>query len=466
MRIWDRHQRLLARIERGCNRLYTLRLDVDRPLSLAARADDNAWKWHKRFGHINFNALRQLVKKQMVHGLPAIEHTDQFCDTCVLTKQKRMLFPAHAKFRAEHALDLVHGDICGPVTPATPSGKKYFLLLVDDYSRFMWLLLLAAKSDAPAAIKRFQAAAELESGRKLKILRTDYGGEFTSLEFGDYRAAKGVQRHHSAPYLPQQNGVVERRNQTVVATARSMLKQRSMPAKFWGEAVSTAVFLLNRAPTKALNGRTPYEAWYDKKPAVSFLRTFGCLAFMKKTRPHQSKLEDRSTAVVFIGYEAGTKAYRVFDPVSQRVHITRDVVFDEKRGWDWSKVEEAADGEWRTQDSPSSQPPWCTMLLNLLLQHHQQQHHRLQLMGVQSKQLTHHHQRHLQHLLQIKLRWSSPHHHPMLKTSLMQSTVTRLCASAAWTMSSAMTCHCPAWRSVSWLKASCTWFQHWNLHPL
>jgi len=97
---------------------------------------------------------------------------------------------------------LVHGDICGPVTPATPGGKKYFLLLVDDYSRFMWLLLLEAKSDAPAAIKRFQAAAELESGRKLKILRTDYGGEFTSLEFGDYCAAKGVQRHHSAPYSP------------------------------------------------------------------------------------------------------------------------------------------------------------------------------------------------------------------------------------------------------------------------
>jgi transposase InsO family protein len=221
------------------------------------------------------------------------------------------LFPTQAKFRAEHALDLVHGDICGPVTPATLGGKKYFLLLVDDYSHFMWLLLMAAKSDAPAAIKRFQAAAELESGRTLKILHTDYGGEFTSLEFGDYCSAKGLQRHHSAPYSPQQNGIVERCNQIVVVTARSLLKQRSMPAKFWGEAVSTAVFLLNRVPTKALNGRMPYEAWYDKKPAVSSLRTFGCLAIMKKTRPHQSKLEDRSTAVVFIGYEAGTKAYSV-----------------------------------------------------------------------------------------------------------------------------------------------------------
>lgn len=121
----------------------------------------------------------------MVRGLPIIEHADQFCDTCVITKQWCSPFPTQAKYRAEHALDLVHGDICGPISPATPGGKKYFLLLVDDYSRFMWLMLLAAKSDTPAAIKRFQVAVELESGRKLKILHTDYGGEFTSIEFGD-----------------------------------------------------------------------------------------------------------------------------------------------------------------------------------------------------------------------------------------------------------------------------------------
>ncbi|KAK3125062.1 hypothetical protein QOZ80_7BG0599500 [Eleusine coracana subsp. coracana] len=260
--IWDRSQKLLARIERGCNRLYVMLLDITQPLCLAARRDDVAWRWHERFGHIHFDALWQLAKKDMVHGLPAIEHADQFYNTRVITKQRRLPFPAQAKYHAEHALDLVHGNICGPISPATPGGRKYFLPMVDDYNRFMWLMLLVAKSDAPAAIKRFQAV-ELESGRKLKILRTDYGGEFTSVEFGDYCASEGIQRHHSAPYSPQQNGVVERRNQTIVATTRSLLKQRDMPAMFWGEAVSTAVFLLNRAPTKALDGKTLYEAYWD-----------------------------------------------------------------------------------------------------------------------------------------------------------------------------------------------------------
>lgn len=350
LRVWDRNDKLLARIERGCNRLYVMRLDIAQPLCLATQRSNVTWQWHERYGHIHFDALRQLAKNEMVHGLPTLEHADQFCDTCVLTKQRRTPFPSKAKFRAKLALDLVHGDICGPVSPPTPGGKKYFLLLVDDFSRFMWLILQAAKSDAPAAIKRFKAAAERESGRKLKVLRTDYGGEFTSVKFGDYCAAEGIKRHHSAPYSPQQNGVVKWRNQTIVATARSLLKQRGMPAMLWGEAVTTAVFLLNRAPTKALDGKMPYEAWYGKKPAVSFLRTFGCVAFMKKTAPHQAKLDDRSIPVVFIGYENGTKAYRVFDPVSRRVHVTRDLVFDEKRSWDWTKEEEEVHGFRRDGD--------------------------------------------------------------------------------------------------------------------
>ena len=107
-----------------------------------------------------------------------------------------------------------------------------------------------------------------------------------------------------------------------------------MPARFWGEAVVTAVFLLNRAPTKSLDGMTPFEAWHGRKPAVHFLRTFGCVAHVKDVRPHPNKLADRSRKIVFIGYEEGSKAYRALDPVSQRVHITQDVVFDEDAAWD------------------------------------------------------------------------------------------------------------------------------------
>jgi hypothetical protein len=149
-------------------------------------------------------------------------------------------------------------------------------------------------------------------------------------------------------YSPQQNDVIERRNQTVVEMARALLKQREMSAVFWDEAVVTAVYILNRSPTKAFNGRTSYDSWYGRKPAVSHLRVFGCLAFGKELG-HIGKLDDRSTPGVFIGYAEGSKAYRILDPGTQRVRTTRDVVFDEGRGWTWDKAVD--DGSTLTYDN-------------------------------------------------------------------------------------------------------------------
>lgn len=242
-----------------------------------------------------------------------IDHVQQVCDGCMLGKQHRNPFPRQASFRAEEKLQLVHGDLCGPITPATPGGKNYFLLLVDDMSRFMWIVLLRSKDEAIAAVQKFQAAAELESGCKLKVLRTDRGGEFTSNQFAEYYEELGVNHHLTAPYSPQQNGVVERRNQTVVGMTRSLLKSMQVPARFWGEVVTTAVYLLNRASTKSVSGMTPYEAWYEKKPSVEHLLTFGCVAHVKKIGGHLPKLGDRSSPMVFIGYEAKSKAYRMYD---------------------------------------------------------------------------------------------------------------------------------------------------------
>ncbi|WVZ61112.1 hypothetical protein U9M48_011034 [Paspalum notatum var. saurae] len=182
----------------------------------------------------------------------------------------------------------------------------------------MWLALLSSKGHAVAAIKEFQARVEAESGCKLLALQMDRGGEFTSREFMTAR---------------QMNGVVERRNATVVGTARSLLKAKGPPAWFWGEAVHAAVYLLNRVPTK---GKTPFEVWYGKKPAVHHLKTFGCIVYVKNTVPHLKKLEDRGRKMIFVGYEKGSKAYRAYDPVAKRVHVTCDVVFDEAAQWDWS----------------------------------------------------------------------------------------------------------------------------------
>ena len=205
-----------------------------------------------------------------------------------------------------------------------------FLLLVDDCSRYMWLQLLTSKDEAAAVIKKFKTRAEAESGKKLRTLRTDHGGEFTLVEFAAYCVDQGVVHHHTALYSPQHNGMVERWNQTVVGMARSMMKAKGMPTRFWGEAVTTTVFILNRVPTKALKGVTPFEAWYGHKPSVSFLQTFGCISHVRKTKLVLTKLEDKSTPIVLLGYEEGTKAYRLYDPRGGKVVVSRNVVFDEK----------------------------------------------------------------------------------------------------------------------------------------
>jgi transposase InsO family protein len=226
-------------------------MQVVQPLCLAARWDDEAWQWHERFGHLHFEALKRLGAKGMVRGLPSLDHVEQFCDVCVLTKQRRLPFPQQSSFRAKKRLELVHGDLCGPVTPATPGGRRYFLLLIDDLSRYIWVVVHGSKGEAADAIRRTQTVVEAECGCKLRVLRTDNGGEFTAAEFASYCVDEGVQHHYSVPYSSQQNNVVERHNQTVVGIARALLKQKGMPAVFWGEVVVTAVYILNGSPTKS-----------------------------------------------------------------------------------------------------------------------------------------------------------------------------------------------------------------------
>jgi transposase InsO family protein len=249
-------------------------VQVAQPLGLPAHQDDEAWQWHERFGHLHFEALKRLIAKGMVRGLLSFDHVEQFCDVCVLTKQRRLPFPQQSSFRVKEQLELVHGDICGLVTPATPKRRCNFLVLVDDLSRYMWVVVLGSKGEATNAIRHVQVAAKVECGRKLRVLRTDNGSEFTTAEFALYRADEGVQRHYSVSYSPQQNNIIEQCNQIVVGMARALLKQRGMPAVFWGEAVVTTAYILNRSPTKALNGRTLYEAWHGHKPAVSHLWVF------------------------------------------------------------------------------------------------------------------------------------------------------------------------------------------------
>jgi transposase InsO family protein len=166
--------------------------------------------------------------------MPMIKDPEQVCDTCITTKQRRQPFPMQAQYYAQKQLELIHDDLSRPVMPMTLGGRRYFLLLADDASRYMWAILLPSKDAIANAIKKVQAEAEKESGHKLRVLRTDNDGEFTVAEFAAYYTDEGIKRHFFARHSPQQNGTVERRNQTMVATTQALLRKRRLPPKYWG----------------------------------------------------------------------------------------------------------------------------------------------------------------------------------------------------------------------------------------
>ncbi|GJY99628.1 zinc finger, CCHC-type containing protein [Tanacetum coccineum] len=306
--LYDKNKKLLIKVERSKNRLYSIRLQIEAPICLLANVDNQAWLWHARLGHLNFDDINKMTRKGLVEGIPRINHAGQICDACLLGKHSRTPFPNQAKFRSKNPLDLVYGDLCGPIIPATHSGKKFIFLLVDDCTRFMWAYFLTTKDQAFSTFKEFRQQIEMETRMKLRMLRTDRGGEFTSNEFTKYCKENRIARQLTAPYSPQQNGVVERRNRIVLSTTRSMMKAMKLPLTFWAEAVKHAIYILNRVPTRALVDKTPYEALYKRKPNLENLRIFGCTSYAKITIPHLKKLDDRSIPMIYLGVEEGSKA--------------------------------------------------------------------------------------------------------------------------------------------------------------
>jgi hypothetical protein len=155
------------------------------------------------------------------------------------------------------------------------------------------------------------------------------------MEFDRYCAEHGIECQLTAPYSPQQNGVVDQRNQRIVNMARCMMKAKSLPSYFWGQAMSTTVFILNRSPTRVVDGKASFEAWHDETPTVHFLCTFGCIAHVKNTQPGLKKLNDRSCKTIFVRYESGSKANRCYDLVEQCIVMLHDIVFDKAGKWCW-----------------------------------------------------------------------------------------------------------------------------------
>ncbi|CAB4298917.1 unnamed protein product [Prunus armeniaca] len=333
-------ENLIVKVQMTNNRCFPLTMMPASELVLKASVTHCLQTWHKRLGHLNERSIKLLENQGMVHGLPHLEQKSVVCDGCMLGKQHRDSFPLESTWRASNPLELVHTDICGPMKTESLSGNRYFLLFTDDFTRMSWVYFIRNKSSALECFRKFKAMTELQSGYKIKGLRSDRGGEFLSGEFNKFCEESGIQRQLTMAYSPQQNGVAERKNRTVVEMAKSMLHEKGVPYEFWAEAVNTAVYLLNRCPTKALNKITPFEAYTGRKPGIAHLKIFGSPCHVLIPSALRHKFEENSHKCIFVGYGLCEKGYRLFDPNTRKIILSRDVQFDENGLWKWENTNE------------------------------------------------------------------------------------------------------------------------------
>ena len=289
--------------------------------------------WHLRLGHLGNDNLKKMLSKEMVRGFKPMvrfEGTHPVCEGCMKVRQSREAFP-DAEHRGRDVLELVHSDVCGPITPKSNGGNRYYLTFVDDFSRKSWVYLMREKKEVFRYFKLWKAMTERQTGKKINIFRTDRGGEYLSNEFKKFLEEDGVVHQVSMAGTPQQNGVAERMNRTLQEKARSTLQSAGLRDRFWGEAIMTACYLRNRSPSRALDQeKTPEEISTGWKPSVGHLKVFGCKCFVLIHDKDRKKMGEKSWTGILMGYAHRSKGYRVYDPRSGRVETSRDVRFSEE----------------------------------------------------------------------------------------------------------------------------------------
>ncbi|CAH9135713.1 unnamed protein product [Cuscuta epithymum] len=293
---------------------------------------------HSRLGHCSYTTMSQMHKHSMVENMPSVVSEDGVCCVCEKGKSSKSSFNKDGVKRAKDKLELIHSDICGPMSVESLNGSKYFLLFIDDYSRTTWCYFLKQKSEVFNHFVAFKKAVEKEAGKVIKVFRTDNGGEFCSHQFESFLKDHGIVHQKTNPYTPQQNGVSERKNRSVMNMSRCLMFEKDLPKQFWAEAVNTAVYLLNRISTKSLDNKTPYEAWSGYKPKLDHLRVFGSPCYTHVPDVKRDKLDARAVVGIFIGYSSITKGYRVFSLKTKKVEVSRDVRIDEGLKWNWEKM--------------------------------------------------------------------------------------------------------------------------------
>ncbi|GAU45882.1 hypothetical protein TSUD_401080, partial [Trifolium subterraneum] len=233
LNVFDTNGNLLLKAPMSKNRTFQIELNVMDHKCLMTAYSRDEWLWNYRMGHLNFKDLTLMQKKNYVTGLPAMNAPDEICEVCAHSKQPRGNFSKYAMSKTKSTLEIVYSDVCGPMQVDSIGGNKYFVSFVDDFSRKIWTYLINKKSDVLSVFKKFKSVVERQSGHKLKVLRTDGGGEYVSHDFAELCESEGIFHEVIPSYTPQQNGSAERRNRTVMNMVRCMLKGKHLPKEFW-----------------------------------------------------------------------------------------------------------------------------------------------------------------------------------------------------------------------------------------
>ena len=267
----------------------------------SAKIDYQAW--HKRLGHPNSNVLHALLKSGLLgnNETPSLGMVQFDCHSCKLGKSKVLPFLVHTS-HVIAPFHLIHSDVWGMAPITSHANYKYFVTFIDDYSRFTWIYFLHSKNEVFSVFKIFYAYVQTQFSTKIKILRSDNGGEYTSHLFQDFLQNHGIIHQRSCPSTPQQNGVAERKNRHLLDMVRTLLLESSTPSRFWCEALSTAVYLINRLPSPILNHDSPHVRLFGHPPTYSNLRTFGCVCYVHLPASERTKLTAQSIKCAFLGY--------------------------------------------------------------------------------------------------------------------------------------------------------------------
>nr|GEX60131.1 hypothetical protein [Tanacetum cinerariifolium] len=307
----------LLKGDRSTN-LYTINLHEmasASPICLMARASSTkSWLWHQRLSHLNFDTINDLAKYDLVSGLPKFKyHKEHLCSSFEQGKRKRASHPPKPVPNSRQRLHLFHMDLCGPMRISSINGKRYVLVIVDDYSRYTWVHFIRSKDEAPEVIKTFLKRITVLLQSPVIIIRTDNDTKFKNQALKKYFDSIGISHQMSFVRTPQKNRVVERRNRMLVKAARTMLIFSRASLFLWAEAIATACFTQNHSIIHRRFKKTPYELINSRKSYISFLYVFGALCYPKNDREDIGKLGAKGDIGFFIGYSADSFAYIVYN---------------------------------------------------------------------------------------------------------------------------------------------------------